>query len=141
MAIQDSKRLSKVLQYLHPELNHNFFSSTCDYYCKNDGDGTFIVWLTDKVAKPTDEAINNAKEAALDAWWFKQLRRKRDKLLTETDWTQGNDVPTETKNKWKTYREALRDLPTTATKPNAETLNATDIIGHDIDTHMPTKPS
>ena len=141
MAIQDSRRLSKVLQYLYPNLQHNPNLPDCDYYCQNEGSGTSFVWLTDKVAKPTDEAINNAKEAALDAWWFKKLRKRRDQLLAETDWTQGTDVPTETKNKWSAYRQKLRDLPTTATKPSADVLNATDIIGHDIDNHMPTKPS
>jgi hypothetical protein len=42
------------------------------------------------------------------------LRRQRDVLLAECDWTQGADVPTSIKNAWTTYRQALRDLPATA---------------------------
>ena len=38
----------------------------------------------------------------------------RDKLLLESDWTQGSDSPltTEKKTEWATYRTALRNLPT-----------------------------
>lgn len=43
------------------------------------------------------------------------LRVERDKRLAETDWTQNPDVPEATRNAWVTYRQALRDLPSTAT--------------------------
>ncbi len=48
----------------------------------------------------------------LDGEW-ENIRRKRDKLLTESDWTQANDTPLTDANvaKWKTYRTSLRDLP------------------------------
>ncbi len=48
----------------------------------------------------------------LDGEW-EHIRRKRDKLLTESDWTQANDTPLTDANvaKWKTYRTSLRDLP------------------------------
>lgn len=42
------------------------------------------------------------------------LRRERDRLLAETDWSQGADVPTELKNKYTTYRQALRDITETS---------------------------
>ena len=42
---------------------------------------------------------------------MKVLRRKRDQLLAESDWTQMPDVENEFKEKWKEYRQALRDLP------------------------------
>ena len=49
------------------------------------------------------------------------LREERNSLLKETDWTQNNDVPTETQTKWQTYRQQLRDLPATASpKLNSE---------------------
>ena len=46
--------------------------------------------------------------------WFRQVRN--DKLF-ESDWTQTIDSPlTESKKtEWATYRQALRDLPSTAT--------------------------
>lgn len=40
-------------------------------------------------------------------------RTQRDTLLTECDWTQGNDSPLDaaTKTLWATYREVLRNVP------------------------------
>ena len=46
---------------------------------------------------------------------LRRLREKRNQLLAETDWIitkgleQGTELP-----EWKTYRQALRDLPATA---------------------------
>jgi len=41
------------------------------------------------------------------------MRRRRDLLLTGSDWTQGADSPLSDAKKaeWQTYRQALRDLP------------------------------
>ena len=49
----------------------------------------------------------------IDATNLRILREHRDKLLAETDWSQGADVPTELKNKYTTYRQALRDITKT----------------------------
>ena len=48
----------------------------------------------------------------LDEEWT-GIRRKRDRLLAESDWTQANDTPLSDADvaKWKTYRTSLRDLP------------------------------
>ena len=58
-----------------------------------------------------------------------EIRAQRSKLLTDSDWTQGNDspLPTSKKTEWQIYRQALRDLPTTGADPDAIT--------------WPTKPS
>jgi len=44
--------------------------------------------------------------------WLR-IRKKRDALLQWCDWTQVNDSPLsdEKKAEWRTYRQALRDLP------------------------------
>ena len=57
------------------------------------------------------------------------LRHMRNILLRESDWTQFTDSPLSDskKTEWKTYRQALRDLPATESDPE----NAT----------FPTKPS
>jgi len=41
------------------------------------------------------------------------LRNKRNELLKESDWTQLNDCPLSDskKQEWATYRQELRDLP------------------------------
>jgi hypothetical protein len=38
-------------------------------------------------------------------------RAERNALLAATDWTQAADVPQATKDKWASYRQALRDVP------------------------------
>ena len=42
-----------------------------------------------------------------------EVRQQRNTLLSETDWTQLNDAPLtdEEKEKYRTYRQALRDIP------------------------------
>lgn len=57
------------------------------------------------------------------------LRERRGHELTACDWTQGADSPLSSskKTEWATYRQALRDLPTT-------TYSAID------DIVWPTKP-
>ena len=67
--------------------------------------------------------IDGALDRALNG-----LRDKRNKLLAETDWTANSDVTMS--DEWKTYRQALRDLPSgldTVAKVNAK--------------EFPTKPS
>ena len=44
------------------------------------------------------------------------LRVERDILLSQTDWTQNRDVTLSNDEDWKTYRQALRDLPSKQTK-------------------------
>ena len=40
----------------------------------------------------------------------KNIRRERNDMLSESDWTQVEDAPVD-KTAWATYRQALRDLP------------------------------
>lgn len=46
-----------------------------------------------------------------------ELRRIRNALLRDSDWTQFNDSPMseEQKQAWAVYRQALRDLPNNST--------------------------
>jgi hypothetical protein len=46
-----------------------------------------------------------------------QIRATRNQLLSACDWTQLVDTPTAIKTAWSTYRQTLRDLPTTITEP------------------------
>ena len=48
------------------------------------------------------------------------MRPERDKLLLESDWTQGADSPLSDSKKaeWKTYRQALRDMTTQSDPEN-----------------------
>lgn len=50
---------------------------------------------------------------------FAELRAERSRRLAACDWTQVADAPLtdEQKSAWASYRQALRDLPQTATDP------------------------
>ena len=69
-----------------------------------------------------EEAAANAEEIAIaDAVMLEISNREtRNELLAASDWTQANDSPLTTakKTKWKTYRQALRDLPSSSDWPN-----------------------
>jgi len=41
---------------------------------------------------------------------WKQVRATRDRLLKESDWVSGEDVPQTLKDSWFPYRQALRDI-------------------------------
>ena len=45
------------------------------------------------------------------------FRNERDKKLTETDWTQTNDIIMENDSEWEVYRQSLRDIPSTTENP------------------------
>ena len=56
---------------------------------------------------------DDTKDARLLAEEWTRIRRKRDKLLTSTDWTQANDTALASAKvtEWATYRTKLRTLP------------------------------
>jgi hypothetical protein len=39
-----------------------------------------------------------------------EVRYQRERLLTQSDWTQLPDIDQATKDKWQPYRQALRDI-------------------------------
>ena len=56
---------------------------------------------------------DTAKDARILADEWTQIRRERDRLLANSDWTQGGDTPlaSDKKTAWATYRTKLRDVP------------------------------
>tara|TARA_R100000008_G_C3526785_1_gene137022 strand:+ start:136 stop:717 length:582 start_codon:yes stop_codon:yes gene_type:complete len=56
---------------------------------------------------------DTAKDKRILDFEWELIRRKRDRLLTESDWSQANDTALSDADvaKWKTYRTSLRDLP------------------------------
>ena len=140
MAIQDARRLYMVMPYLYPDLKNE--NPTGDYHLQNDSDGkgTYVIWHNTEIPKPTDQELADAKEEAMNIYWWKLVRKVRDKLLVDSDWSQGADVPSDLKSSYVTYRNDLRDLPTTVTKPSFETLDGQDVAEWDIAGLMPNKP-
>ena len=62
------------------------------------------------------------------------LRVERDRLLAETDWMGNSDVTMS--SAWKTYRQALRDLPANS-DPKLDSDGRLDMSS----VKFPTKPS
>ena len=62
-------------------------------------------------------AEEELREASRDYW--EELRAQRDFLLSQSDWTQGNDSPLtlQKKEEWKVYRQKLRDFPDNTIDP------------------------
>ena len=74
---------------------------------------------TGKVTEQEETAEELAALAQVNsdlAWTA--LRETRNSLLAASDWTVLSDSPTSTAA-WKTYRQALRDLPANTTDPTA----------------------
>jgi hypothetical protein len=61
-------------------------------------------------------SIEEDKETIPTEWVLERLRLQRDELLKASDWTQVADSACD-KVAWATYRQALRDLPTSVTDP------------------------
>ena len=90
-------------------------------------------------ANPSDwgttwKAVSDKKAALEAAEPMRLLRVERDKLLAETDWMGNSDVTMA--SNWKTYRQALRDLPADAS-PKLASDGSLDMSS----VTFPTKPS
>jgi hypothetical protein len=70
---------------------------------------------TQRVVELTEWEVNQKSERK-----WGSVRAQRDQLLTQSDWTQVADAPGD-KAAWATYRQALRDLPSTGSDPDALT--------------------
>lgn len=96
-----------------------------------------IDWMMDDTPQPSISEIQTKLDELKAQYPMKVLRYQRDNLLAETDWISskyydlGQPVPDE----WKSYRQALRDLPETAT-PVLDPSSPIGISGVD----WPVKP-
>jgi hypothetical protein len=77
--------------------------------CEPYEDGDFVSMV--QVESLTADEIQAAKDSAMS-----QIRGQRNQLLKNCDWTQIADC-TADKTAWATYRQALRDLPSSITEP------------------------
>ena len=79
----------------------------------NGEDYSGLEWLDSSQTKPTETEVNS-KIAELDnAEAMRLLRVERDTRIAKTDWRASSDLTLS--DAWKTYRQALRDLPASAT--------------------------
>ena len=80
------------------------------------GRNDVVVEITDEEYAEREAEYLAAETAMLNV----QNRESRNELLAASDWTQANDSPLtdEAKTSWATYRQALRDLPSSSDWPN-----------------------
>ena len=97
--------------------------------------GNKIKWCDPNNAQPTEEEIQS-KLAELQAEEpMRLLRQERNRKIAQTDWRATVDYPGTDQAAWLTYRQALRDLPASTTKPTL------DENGQLTNVTWPTKPT
>ena len=100
-----------------------------------DGDDySGLTWLDSSQTKPTETEINSKISSLDSVEAMRLLRIERDKRIAKTDWRASSDLTLA--SAWSTYRQALRDLPASATpKLNSDyELDLTSVT-------WPTEPS
>jgi len=93
-----------------------------------------IIWQDEFQTKPTEDEVNAKVTELQNEEPMNLLRQERTKILSESDWMANSDVTIS--DEWKTYRQALRDLPATSTPKlnNQEQLDESSVT-------WPTPPS
>ena len=77
-------------------------------------DYTGLNWVDSSQTKPTESEIDAEVTRLTNAEPIRLLRLERNTRLTACDWTQSRDLTLSNDAAWKTYRQALRDLPASA---------------------------
>ena len=94
-----------------------------------------LKWL-DSGTAPTEAEIDAEVTRLNNAEPMKLLRLERNTRLTACDWTQSRDLTLSNDADWKTYRQALRDLPASAS-PKLDANGNLDMSS----VTFPTEPS
>lgn len=87
-----------------------------------------------EIPKPSDTSLNSLYLDKFNQLPYDIIREKRNSLLNECDWVGLTDVSLSNIEEWKTYRQALRDVPNV--NPDA----TFDIAGNVINVEYPVKP-
>tara|TARA_R100001086_G_scaffold31987_1_gene14526 strand:- start:4 stop:369 length:366 start_codon:yes stop_codon:yes gene_type:complete len=94
-----------------------------------------LTWL-DSSTKPTESEIDAEVTRLTNAEGMRLLRLERNSRLAACDWTQSRDLTLSNDADWKTYRQALRDLPSSAS-PKVDSDGNLDMSS----VTFPTEPS
>ena len=111
----------KTVNFYYIALALNALVPNCAFGCGDTYDS--IEWYsTNNINMPSEDEINAKIDELKAAEPFRLLRVERNKRLTECDWVvtkyaeYGYNIPKE----WKTYRQALRDLPSITYRPEMD---------------------
>ena len=83
-------------------------------------------WVVTEIHEPEPESTPEPVPA------IEELRQQRDQLLRDTDWRDLPSYPGTNQAAWRTYRQALRDLPETAEPKLDDQGNLTNITWPEI---------
>jgi len=104
------------------EILGSFYTSNSDSVVENISDGEAYVEgeFFSTHYRVVDGAAVRKSDTDIDAYEAKKvlsrLRQVRNKMLSETDWTQAPDAPVD-QAAWAAYRQLLRDLPGSTNDP------------------------
>ena len=82
-----------------------------DYILRGE-DYSGLEWLDSSQTKPTETEISNKISELDSVEAMRLLRLERNARIAETDWRASSDLTIS--DAWKNYRQALRDLPASA---------------------------
>ena len=99
----------------------------------NGNEYSGLTWL-DSGTQPTESEIDAEVTRLNNAEPMRLLRVERDRLLIACDWRASSDLTLA--DDWKTYRQALRDLPASAS-PKLDSDGDLDMSS----VTFPTEPS
>ena len=97
--------------------NESEFNSMFKKITGTDSEGTAIESSDPSDFGVTWSQVQTKYNELVVAEPLKLLREERNKMLAESDWSQGNDSPLSDSDKtaWATYRQSLRDITDSAT--------------------------
>ena len=76
-----------------------------------------LIQFEEGYEKPPRDVFYAKYNELLNIDRYNDLRRQRNKLLQDTDWTQTNDITLENNEEWVAFRQRLRDLPANTMDP------------------------
>mgnify|MGYP003151311399 CR=1 FL=1 len=82
-----------------------------------------LIWMSgNSYPKPTEEEVNQKLKELQIAEPLRLLRIERNRRLAECDWivTKNAEYGYNISKEWRTYRQALRDLPSITYKPELD---------------------
>jgi len=116
--------IQEALESLKPNAN----------WCMSGREYSGLIWQDESQTKPTEDEVNTKVTELVNAYPMKLLREERSRRIATSDWMANSDVTMS--SAWKTYRQALRDLPASSTPK----LDSNDMLDMTSVT-WPTEPS
>ena len=101
-------------------------------------DDKITEWHSSGITQPSEDVINAKVTELTNAESMRLLREERDRLIGQSDWriVKAKETSTNIPTAWKTYRQALRDLPASST-PKLDSIGNLDMSS----VTWPTPPS